>query len=312
MDKYCFGIDIGGTTIKCGLFTEQGECIDKWEIVTRKENGGELVPQDVADTIAAKMKERNLSNMDVVGVGIGVPGPITEDGTVLKCANLGWDIFNVNEKMSELTGLKVASGNDANVAALGEMWMGGGKGYEDVVMVTLGTGVGGGVILNGKIVAGSNGGGGEIGHITINPDEEDVCGCGGHGHLEQYASATGIVRMAKKKLAAASDATTLRDLEEITAKDIFDHAKAGDAIAASLVEDLGKYLGLALSHVAAAVDPQVFVIGGGVSRAGQVLIDVIETYYNKNILFALANKEFRLAELGNDAGIYGCAKMILS
>jgi glucokinase len=311
MDKYCFGIDIGGTSIKCGLFTEQGECVDKWEIVTRKENGGELVPQDVADTIAAKLAERNLSKDEVVGVGLGVPGPITEDGRVLKCANLGWGIFNVNEKMSQLTGLKVATGNDANVAALGEMWMGGGKGYEDVVMVTLGTGVGGGVILNGKIVAGSNGGGGEIGHIIINPDEEDVCGCGGHGHLEQYASATGIVRMAKKSLAAHSEATTLRDLEEITAKDIFDHAKAGDAIASSLVEDLGKYLGLALSHVAAAVDPQVFVIGGGVSRAGQVLIDVIEKYYNRNILFALANKEFRLAELGNDAGIYGCAKMIL-
>ncbi len=311
MDKYCFGIDIGGTSIKCGLFTEQGECVDKWEIVTRKDNGGEQVPQDVADTIAAKMQERNLSKDDVVGVGLGVPGPITEDGRVLKCANLGWGIFNVNEKMSQLTGLKVATGNDANVAALGEMWMGGGKGYEDVVMVTLGTGVGGGVILNGKIVAGSNGGGGEIGHIIINPEEEDVCGCGGHGHLEQYASATGIVRMAKKRLANQSLATTLRDLEEITAKDIFDHAKAGDEVAASLVEDLGKYLGLALSHVAAAVDPQVFVIGGGVSRAGQVLIDVIEKHYNKNILFALANKEFRLAELGNDAGIYGCAKMIL-
>lgn len=312
MDKYCFGIDIGGTSVKCGLFTEQGDCVDKWEIVTRKENSGVQIPQDVADTILAKMKERNLTNKEVVGVGIGVPGPITEDGSVLKCANLGWGIFNVNEKMSQLTGLKVASGNDANVAALGEMWMGGGKGYEDVVMVTLGTGVGGGVILNGKIVAGSNGGAGEIGHITLNPEEEDTCGCGGHGHLEQYASATGIVRMAKKKLAANdTTATTLRDLNQVSAKDIFDHAKAGDVMATELVEDLGKYLGLALSHVAATVDPQVFVIGGGVSHAGKILIDVIEKNYNKNILFALANKEFRLAELGNDAGIYGCAKMIL-
>ena len=311
MDKYCFGIDIGGTTIKCGLFTEQGNCIDKWEIVTRKEDGGDKVPQDVADTILAKMVERDLEKDNIVGVGIGVPGPITEDGTVLKCANLGWGIFNVNERMSRLTGLKVVTGNDANVAALGEMWMGGGKGYHNVVMVTLGTGVGGGVIVNGKIVAGSNGGGGEIGHITIQPDEEDTCGCGGHGHLEQYASATGIVRMAKKRLLKEEETTSLRDLTEITAKDIFDHAKAGDPVANELVEDLGKYLGLALSHVAAAVDPQVFVIGGGVSSAGTILIDVIEKYYNKNILFALANKEFHLAELGNDAGIYGCAKMVL-
>ncbi|MDD5936736.1 MAG: ROK family glucokinase [Clostridiales bacterium] len=311
MDKYCFGIDIGGTTIKCGLFTEQGDCIDKWEIATRKQNNGEQISQDVADTIANKIKERDLSKEDIVGVGIGVPGPITEDGRVLKCANLGWGIFNVNEKMSSLTGLKVASGNDANVAALGEMWMGGGKGYEDVIMVTLGTGVGGGVILNGKIVAGSNGGGGEIGHIIINPDETDVCGCGGHGHLEQYASATGIVRMAKKRLEKSEEETTLRELKDISAKDIFDHAKAGDKVANELVEDLGRYLGIALSHVAAAVDPQVFVIGGGVSRAGKILIDVIEKYYNQNILYALSNKEFRLAELGNDAGIYGCAKMIL-
>lgn len=311
MDKYCFGIDIGGTTIKCGLFTDQGNCIDKWEIVTRKEDGGEKVPQDVADTIKAKMIERNLSKDSIIGVGIGVPGPITEDGTVLKCANLGWGIFNVNEKMSQLTGLKVASGNDANVAALGEMWMGGGKGYDNVVMVTLGTGVGGGVIINGKIVAGSNGAGGEIGHITIDPNEEDTCGCGGHGHLEQYASATGIVRMANKRLKKDEQPSSLRELSEITAKDIFDHAKAGDQVASELVEKLGKYLGLALSHVAAAVDPQVFVIGGGVSKAGKVLIDVIEKHYNSNIIFALANKEFRLAELGNDAGIYGCAKMVL-
>lgn len=311
MDKYCFGIDIGGTAIKCGLFSEQGNCVDKWEIVTRKQNNGEFIPQDVANTIRAKMKERKLSKDDILGVGIGVPGPITEDGRVLKCANLGWGIFNVNEKMSQLTGLKVCSGNDANVAALGEMWMGGGKGYEDVVMVTLGTGVGGGIILNGKIVAGSNGAGGEIGHIIINPEETDTCGCGGHGHLEQYASATGIVRMAKKRLASSQEATSLRSLKTISAKDIFDHAKAGDSIAIQLVEDLGRYLALALSHVASTVDPQVFVIGGGVSRAGKILIDVIEKYYNQNILFALANKEFRLAELGNDAGIYGCAKMVL-
>lgn len=311
MDKFCFGIDIGGTTIKCGLFTESGELKEKWEIPSRTENSGCNVPGDVANTIEAKMKELSLEKKDVIGVGIGVPGPITEDGTVLQCANLGWDIFNVNEKMSELTGLKVASANDANVAALGEMWMGGGKGYKDVVMVTLGTGVGGGVILNGKIVAGSNGGGGEIGHMTVNLEETELCGCGRRGHLEQYASATGIVRLAKKRLQDSTVETTLRNIELITARDIFDHAKAGDVVAMDLVEELGKYLGLALSHVAAAVDPQVFVIGGGVSRAGAMLLDVISKHYNNNILFALSNKEFRLAELGNDAGIYGCAKMIL-
>ncbi len=311
MNKFCFGIDIGGTTTKCGLFTENGELKEKWEIPSRTEHGGIQVPQDVADTVEAKLRELSIEKKDVLGVGIGVPGPITEDGTVLKCANLGWDIFNVNEKMSALTGLKVASANDANVAALGEMWMGGGKGYKNVVMVTLGTGVGGGVILNGKIVEGSNGGGGEIGHMTVNLHENEVCGCGRHGHLEQYASATGIVRLAKKRLSDTNAATSLFELTEVTAKDIFDHAKLGDAVALELVEELGSYLGLALSHVAAVVDPQVFVIGGGVSRAGSMLIEVISKYYNQNILFALSNKEFRLAELGNDAGIYGCAKLVI-
>ncbi len=312
MQQYCFGIDIGGTSIKCGLFTREGELKEKWEIPTNRENHGESVPQDVADTILKKIKEKDLKNEEVIGVGIGVPGPVTQDGTVLKCANLGWSVFNVNEKMSALTGLKVAAANDANVAALGEMWQGGGKGYENIIMVTLGTGVGGGVIVGGCVVAGSNGAGGEIGHIIVNPTETDQCGCGGHGHLEQYASATGIVRMAKKLLSEQAQESVLRKYENLTAKDVFDTAKNGDSVAMELVEELGQYLALALSHVAAVVDPQIFVIGGGVSKAGAILIDVIRKYYNKNILSALSNKEFRLAELGNDAGIYGCAKLILS
>ncbi len=312
MQQYCFGIDIGGTSIKCGLFTKEGELKEKWEIPTNRENHGESVPQDVADTILKKIKEKDLKDEEVIGVGIGVPGPVTQDGTVLKCANLGWSIFNVSEKMSTLTGLKVAAANDANVAALGEMWQGGGKGYENIIMVTLGTGVGGGVIVGGSVVAGSNGAGGEIEHIIVNTTEMEQCGCGGHGHLEQYASATGIVRMAKKLLSEQTQESVLRKYKDLTAKDVFDTAKNGDSIAMELVEELGQYLALALSHVAAVVDPQIFVIGGGVSKAGAILIDVIRKYYNKNILSALSNKEFRLAELGNDAGIYGCAKLILS
>lgn len=312
MKKYCFGIDIGGTSVKCGLFTQNGEIIEKWEIETRRESKGANVPGDVAETVLNKMSERGINKNDIIGIGIGVPGPVTEDGTVLKCANLGWDTFNVTEKMSSLTGLSVAAANDANVAALGEMWQGGGKGYEDVIMVTLGTGVGGGVIIDGRIIAGSNGASGELGHIIVNPKEEAACGCGGHGHLEQYASATGIVRMAKKILADDTVVTALRDIEQLTAKDIFDKSKSGDTVACELVETLGMYLGLALSHASATVDPQVFVIGGGVSKAGSILTEVISRYYNNNILGALAGKEFRLAELGNDAGIYGCAKLILS
>ena len=311
MENYVFGIDVGGTTVKCGLFTTEGVVLDKWEIRTNKENGGASILGDIAASINAKLAEKKIDKSVVKGVGIGVPGPVKGDGTVLTCVNLGWGKFNVNEEMSKLVGLSVAAGNDANVAALGEMWKGGGQGYQDVVMITLGTGVGGGIILDGKIWAGSNGAGGELGHMIVNPDETDICGCGGHGHLEQYASATGIVRMAKKELAANDAATTLRKYENLSAKNVFDEAKAGDAVAAVLVDKLCAILAGALTHVAATVDPQVFVIGGGVSKAGEILTEGLKKHYNQNLLSALYNKEFRLATLGNDAGIYGSAKMIL-
>lgn len=312
MKQYIFGIDIGGTTVKCGLFTADGELLDKWEIVTNKENHGEKVPKDIADTINAKLAEKFIEKENVLGVGMGIPGPVLDDGTVLQCPNLGWGRMNVAQIMNDLTGFKVKAGNDANVAALGEAWKGGGKGYSNCVMVTLGTGVGGGIILDGNILCGTNGAAAEIGHMIVNPSETDVCGCGGHGHLEQYASATGIVRMARKALADNGSETSLRSFENLTAKDIFDEAKKGDKVACELVDTLGSYLALALSHVSASVDPQAYVIGGGVSRAGQILIDAIKKHYNTNIMKALQDKEFKLAELGNDAGIYGAARMIIS
>ncbi|MGN0507564.1 MAG: ROK family glucokinase [Lachnospiraceae bacterium] len=311
MKHYVFGIDIGGTTVKCGLFTTEGELLDKWEIPTNRANGGESVPQDITDALLAKMQEKGIEREQMLGAGVGVPGPVTEDGTVLKCANLGWGIFNVNDKMSSLLGLPVVAANDANVAALGEMWKGGGKGYEDIVMVTLGTGVGGGIILNGKIRAGSNGGAGEIGHMIVNPEETRVCGCGGHGHLEQYASATGITYLAEQALRETDQPSTLRTVEKLQAKDVFDHAKAGDALALSLVDKVCEILATALTHVAATVDPQAFVIGGGVSKAGEILTEGLKKHYGKNLLNALCGKEFRLATLGNDAGIYGSAKLII-
>lgn len=310
--KYCFGVDIGGTTIKMGLFTAEGELLDKWEITTRRENGGEKVPQDIADAIAKKCADKNIEKSDITGVGIGVPGPVRNDGTVMKCANLGWGIFNVNEKMSELTGLKCQALNDANAAALGELWRGSGKGFKNLVFITLGTGVGGGIVIDGKIIAGIHGGGGEIGHIVVNPKEDAVCGCGGHGHLEQYASATGIVRLAKKGLQDKFVNTILREKEaELTCKDIFDAAKSGDAFANSLVDEMCSYLALALSGVAATCDPEAYVIGGGVSKAGEIITDTVKKHFYSNNMNVLTQSEFRLASLGNDAGIYGAAYMTI-
>ena len=323
MKKYCFGIDVGGTTVKMGLFTTEGELLDKWEIPTRKEDGGAYILNDVAASVEAKLAEKNIAKEDVAGAGIGVPGPTLDTGYVSICVNLGWKDKNPANELSELLSIPVKAGNDANVAALGEMWKGGGEGYLDVVLLTLGTGVGGGIIIDGHAVVGAHGAGGEIapshrgvggelGHITVNPDEEATCNCGNHGCLEQYASATGVVRIANKLLAASKEESSLRTLETVTAKDVFDAAKAGDHLAVEAVEVLGKYLGLVVANVALTVDPDVFVIGGGVSKAGQVLIDVITKYYHNFAKIIGDNKaKVVLAKLGNDAGIYGAARMVL-
>ena len=311
MKKYGFGVDVGGTTIKMGFFETSGKLIDKWEIKTDISNGGENILSDIAKAIDNKLAQEGISKNDVQGVGVGVPGPVNSKGIVLKCVNLGWGVFNVEEELASLTGLKVKAGNDANVAALGEMWQGAGKGSEDMVMVTLGTGVGGGIIVDGKVIAGANGAGGEIGHITVNNDEIEACNCGQYGCLEQYTSATGIVRMAKRKLAKTDEETSLRAVEELSAKTIFDEAKKGDKIAGELVEELGKILGGTLSNIAAVTNPEVIVIGGGVSKAGQILIDTIHKHFTESVFHACKDTRFVLAGLGNDAGMYGCVKMLL-
>ena len=314
MTKYIYGIDIGGTTVKMGLFDEKGDMLEKWEIVTRKENNGENILPDIVKSIKEKNTEKSIETDDILGIGMGVPGPITEDGRVLKCANLGWGIFSVADEMSKLTGVeKVKVGNDANVAALGEQWRGGGRGFDNIVMVTLGTGVGGGIIMDGKILTGENGAAGEIGHITVNPKETLTCGCGCKGCLEQYSSATGVIRMAKERLEASDKPSELRKFaaDEIGGKEVFDAYKAGDELAAEAVNEFAIYLGMGLGNVASVVDTQAFVIGGGLSKNGPVVIDIVKEQYKKNVMFALKNTEFRLAELGNDAGIYGGACLIL-
>ena len=311
MAKYVFGVDIGGTTVKIGLFSTEGELLEKWEITTRTDDGGAYILSDIAASIDNKLTEKGISKDDVKGVGMGVPGPVKEDGTVIKCVNLGWGIFNAADELSELTGLPVKAGNDANMAALGEYWQGGGKDYDNVVMVTLGTGVGGGIILNGKMLAGVNGAGGEIGHMTIDLNEQDACNCGKKGCLEQYASATGIVRLANRALQATDKPSRLREVKYISAKEIFDAAKNGDDLALDLIEEHGRRLGYALANVACVVDPEVFVIGGGVSKAGDILITTTKKYFQEYAFHACRNTEFKLATLGNDAGMYGGAASVL-
>ena len=308
--KYCFGVDIGGTSVKLGLFQIDGQLIDKWEIPTRKENEGEKILPDITSSLMKKLEERRVEKEHVIGIGVGVPAPVTRAGIVRATANLGWGYKEVKRELEELTGLEVQVGNDANVAALGEMWKGGGLGYKNLVMVTLGTGVGGGVILNGNILTGVNRAGGEIGHICVNYNEEDKCGCGKTGCLEQYASATGKVSLAKKKLENETRKTML-NAEFISAKKIWDAVKEQDEVAMEIAEEFGAYLGHAIANFTVVLDPDVVVIGGGVSRAGIILIDYIQKYYDEKAFFSNKNLKFVLAELGNDAGIYGAAKLAI-
>lgn len=313
MKKY-FGVDIGGTTVKMGYFDEAGKLVDKWEIPTVKDNGGEKILPDVVKAIEAKLEAEGVAKENLAGVGIGVPGPIFADGTVNRCVNLGWGVFNVADKVKELMGmpeLTVKVGNDANVAALGEMFKGSGEGYKNLVMVTLGTGVGGGIILDGKILTGTTGGAGEIGHMPVGLNETECCGCGNKGCLEQYASATGIVKVAKKILSECDTETPLRNMEGFSAKDVMELAKAGDKVAMDVIEQLGDYLGKALAHIACVVNPSAFVIGGGVSKAGQFLLDVIEKHFKKNAFVPCSDVKFVIASLGNDAGIYGAVAQVL-
>ena len=309
--KYCFGVDIGGTTVKLGLFTTDGEIVDKWEIKTRTENQGEAVLPDIAEALREKLEEKKIGRDEVEGIGVGVPAPVNAEGVVQNTANLGWGYKEVKREMEELSGMRAEIGNDANVAALGEMWLGAGKGRKNIVMVTLGTGVGGGIIIDGKPLVGAHGAGGEIGHLCVNYEETDHCGCGNTGCLEQYASATGITRLANIRLAKDDAKSVLRE-QEVSAKTVFDAVKAGDAVAKEIAEEFGKYLGHAMANLAAVADPSAIVIGGGVSKAGEVLIEYVEKNFKERTFFANKDTEFVLATLGNDAGICGAAKLILS
>lgn len=311
MSRCIFGVDLGGTTVKLGLFDPEGNVLEKWEITTRKEDSGKLILPDIADAIKRKMQEKSIAREDVVGVGIGVPGPVDGNGVIYKAANLGWGVFSIKEELTGLLdGIPVEAGNDANVAALGEMWRGGGQGYNNMVAVTLGTGVGGGIIVDGRILTGAKGAGGEIGHILVEEHETEVCGCGKTGCLEQYASATGVVRLANRRLAKDDKASVLRG-KKISAKDVWDAVKAGDELAVEVAKQFGEYLGKGLAAVACVVNPDIFVIGGGVSKAGNVLMDYMVEPYKKYVFHGSRETKFALATLGNDAGIYGAAKLVV-
>ena len=309
--RYGFGVDLGGTTVKIAYFDEQGTMISKWEIPTVTADGGKQILPDIAASIRQFIEQKTIDPATIIGVGIGVPGPVSSKGVVNKCINLGWGVFNIAEDLSNLVGFPVKAGNDANVAALGEFWKGGGQGCDNMIFVTLGTGVGGGIVVEGRLLHGAHGSGAEIGHLVLNRDEAIPCNCGKRGCVEQYCSATGIVRLAKEAMEGVSELSRLHRANPLTCKDIFDAGKAGDALALQVLNQYYAYLGEFLANICCVVDPDAVVLGGGVSKAGQMLLDGTRPYFDKYVFHAASGARFALASLGNDAGAYGAFKLAL-
>lgn len=309
--KYGFGVDLGGTTVKIASFLPDGTVLDKWEIPTvTAENGGRILP-DIAASLKEYREKKGWEPSQILGIGIGVPGAVNSRGVVNKCDNLGWGVVDVCKTLSELTGLPVQAGNDANMAALGEAWKGGGQGCDNMLLVTFGTGVGGGILLNGRPLNGVHGSAGEIGHLVMEPEETEICGCGKRGCAEQYCSATGIVRLAKKHLAADVRASLLRQAQDLTCKDVFDAGAKGDILALEILEQVYDYMGRLFANVCNILDPEVVVLGGGVSRAGQPLLEGAYRAFQTYVYHGCEDIRFRLAALGNDAGVYGAFKLVL-
>ena len=301
MREVCFGVDIGGTTVKLGLVSREGDLLEKREFPTQRELDGAF------DDIAGHIRQVKESFPDdfFVGVGVGVPGPVVDQSLVRGCVNLGWGDVNVAQELSRRVGMPVKAGNDANLATLGEQWQGGGRGCRNLLMLTVGTGVGGGVICDGRIIAGATGGGGEVGHLPLPFRPQGQCACGKYGCLDVTASATGIIR-------AAREYSPFKEMEEVTAKDVYDAAAAGDENARRVTEEAGAALGMAAAMLGCAVNPEMVLLGGGVSAAGRALLDPVEAAFRKNVFAPCGNVRFARAQLGNNAGIYGGAALFFT
>ncbi|MFD2368526.1 ROK family glucokinase [Brevibacillus sp. GCM10020057] len=319
MEQIIVGVDVGGTAIKMALITPDGKLVTKVQEPTPVAQGEDGILQKVAQLADELLCKHGYAKQQALGIGVGVPGPIdSRNGIVLQAVNLHWrEPVLLRDKLKALTGLPVAVENDANMAALGEMWQGAGQGAEDLVVITLGTGVGGGIIVHGNVVHGINGVGGEIGHITMTPGSGSICNCGKTGCLETYTSATAIIRegmQAAKSGASPALATVLAEHGEIKAKDVFDAAKDGDSASLAIVDQAALYLGLALSHLAIMLNPAKFVIGGGVAAAGEFLFSRVRESFARFVPFTyvVESTEIIPATLGNDAGVYGAGWLIHS
>ncbi|MFF3022746.1 ROK family glucokinase [Gottfriedia sp. NPDC057948] len=315
MAKMIVGVDLGGTSIKLALLTNNGEFIDKWEVPTDKSDSGKHIPKTITIAIEEKLKQMDKTKEDIAGIGIGAPGSVRlEDGLIFAAVNLGWVNFPLKEILEKESGIPVIVDNDANIAAVGEMWKGAGNGAKDVVMVTLGTGVGGGVIVNGDVAHGISGSAGEIGHITVQLENGVLCNCGKRGCLETISSATGIARIANEKLQNTTKETVLKEMSNgspVTTKDVFEAYSNGDEVAEEIVNHVMRYLALVLAGVGNTLNPENIIIGGGVSNAGELLLKPLKKYFDEFAFTTVRDStKLSIAKLGNDAGAIGAAYLV--
>ena len=309
------GIDLGGTSIKFAILTFDGDILHKWSIETNTMNDGENIVPNIIESITENLTVHNLAISDILGIGMGSPGAVNfKEGTVIGAYNLGWKtLIRVKDQIEAALGIPFFLDNDANVAALGELWKGAGEGEDNVVFVTLGTGIGGGVIVDGKLVHGAAAAG-ELGHIIVDPDGY-TCTCGNRGCLETVASATGIVRLAMDIAKQYNGESSLKNVivqgQKVTAKLVFDFANEEDALALLIIDKFSYYLGLAFGNITNILHPNSIVIGGGVSAAGEVLLKSVEEYFLKFAFPPLRQTtKLKLAQLGNDAGVIGAAWLV--
>ncbi|MGY3724737.1 glucokinase [Granulicatella balaenopterae] len=317
MAKKIIGIDLGGTSIKLAIVTQQGDIQQKWSIPTNILDGGAHIVPDMIASIKHKIALLNLTTEDFLGIGMGSPGVVNrENGTVTGAYNLGWkETQKIKEPIEKELGLPFFIDNDANVAALGEQWVGAGSNNPDVVFITLGTGVGGGIIADGNLIHGVAGAGGEIGHMTVDFDEPFACTCGKKGCLETVASATGIVNLARRYSERFAGESQLKEridnAEDVSAKMVMDLAKEGDHLAVIVYEHFAEYLGMACADIAALLNPATIVIGGGVSAAGEFLLTGVQKYFNQHTFPQVRETtKLDLAKLSNDAGVIGAASLV--
>ncbi|TFJ93673.1 ROK family glucokinase [Lentibacillus salicampi] len=314
MEKSIIGVDVGGTTIKIGIIDNSGNILDKWEITTDRANSGALIVSDIWKSISQKLDQHNMTKETVEGIGIGAPGFIdSASGYVFEAVNIGWKDMSLSDDLQAISELPVFVANDANAAVLGENWKGAGGNVKNLVALTLGTGVGGGIIANGNILNGENGMAGEIGHTTVDPGGV-LCNCGRKGCLETIASATGMTRQAMAKMEHHPEsllASRYQASGSITAKDIFELAHEGDVSCKEIIAYTADVLGLAIANAATIINPSKVLIGGGVSRAGEQFIQLIEAAFHRYALFRVSDIcEVKAAQLGNDAGIIGAAFLV--